>query len=175
MNFCSEKYLFCSLVASWMKHRNRPDEIPELTMLFDRYMPPLLDANKKFNRITSISDISMIQMTCHLLDCLLTRENVPANCPREWYELYFVFAAIWGFGSTLSQDQQTDWRMEFSKFWINEFQAIPFDDNANVFDYYVDVKSKAFKLWDELVPQHELDPDIPLQVRALYILSILTI
>lgn len=148
-----------------MKRRNKPDETSELTMLFDRYFPPLLEANKNYNRITAISEISMIQMTCHLLDCLLTPENLPANCPREWYETYFVFAAIWGFGSTLYQDQQTDWRMEFSKFWINEFQAIPFADNANVFDYYVDAKSKEFKLWDELVPRHELDTDTPLQVR----------
>lgn len=105
----------------------------------------------------------MIQMTCHLLDCLLTVENIPHNCPREWYEIYFVFATIWGFGSTLCQDQQTDWRMEFSKFWISEFQAIPFDDNSCIFDYFVDAKTKKFRRWDELVADFELDYDVPLQ------------
>lgn len=133
-------------------------------MLFDRYIPPLLERNKKFNKITPTSEISMIQMTCHLLECLLTTENLPPNCPREWCEVYFVFAAIWGFGSTLHQDQQTDWRMEFSKFWINAFQSIPFPDNTCVFDYYVDPKTKQFKLWEELVSSHELDIDVPLQV-----------
>lgn len=146
-------------------------------MLFDRYVPSLLEANKRFNQITPITEISMVEMTCHLLDCLLTPENLSPHCSNVWYEVYFMFAAIWGFGSTLYQDQHIDWRMEFSRFWINEFQSVPFPDNACVFDYYVDPKTKQFRLWTDLVPNHELDTDIPLQVCfcALFNLSLVTI
>lgn len=106
----------------------------------------------------------MIEMTCHLLECLLIPENLPQKCPREWYEIYFVFAAVWGFGSTLYQDQQVDWRHEFSKFWISEFQTIKFPEHGSVFDYFVDPKTKQFQHWNELIPKYELDIEIPLQV-----------
>lgn len=47
----------------------------------------------------------MVQMLCHLLECLLTEEDIPADNPKETYELYFVFAAIWAFGGAMVQDQ----------------------------------------------------------------------
>jgi hypothetical protein len=47
----------------------------------------------------------MVQMLCHLLECLLTKEDIPTDCPKETYELYFVFAAIWAFGGAMVQDQ----------------------------------------------------------------------
>lgn len=155
------------IVASWLKNRNNTDDANDLLLLlFDRYVPPLLDVHKKFKKITPIPEISLVQMTCHLLDCLLTPDNLPKNCPKDWYEIYFVFAAIWGFGSSLFEDQQIDWRIEFSKFWIHEYQSIQFPDNNNacVFDYYVDKNTKQFKLWEDLVPKYEIDSDIPLQV-----------
>lgn len=50
----------------------------------------------------------MVQTLCHLLECLLTEENIPADCPKDTYELYFVFAAIWAFGGAMIQDQVRD-------------------------------------------------------------------
>lgn len=47
----------------------------------------------------------MVQMLCYLLECLLTKENTPPDCPKELYELYFVFAAVWAFGGAMFQDQ----------------------------------------------------------------------
>ena len=47
----------------------------------------------------------MVQMLCHLLECLLTEEDIPADSLKETYELYFVFAAIWAFGGAMIQDQ----------------------------------------------------------------------
>lgn len=153
-------------MASWIERRNIPGEITDLTLLFDRYIPHLLEANKTFKRITNISEIAMIEMTCHLLDCLLTPENLPPKCPKEWYEVYFVFAAIWGFGSTLHQDQQMDWRKEFSTFWIGEFQTVKFPEDGCIFDYFVHPKTKQFQHWNELIPKYDLDIEIPLQVNC---------
>lgn len=50
----------------------------------------------------------MVQTLCHLLECLLAEENIPADCPKDTYELYFVFAAIWAFGGAMIQDQVRD-------------------------------------------------------------------
>lgn len=163
--FNYNSFLFQRFVASWIEQRTSQTEQATLTYLFDKYVPLLLDTSKKFKRIAPITDIAMIQMTCYLLDCLLPNE-LPA-CPSEtgdWHELYFVFAIIWGFGSTLCQDQLIDWRIEFSRFWTTEFKAIRFPTDSNVFNYYIEPKSGRLCPWSELVPSFELDTEVPLQV-----------
>lgn len=140
-------------------------ERPILIVLFEKYVPPLLEIMKsKLKKITPISEIAMIQMTCHLLDCLYTPVNLPNDCPKEWFEIYFVFAVIWGFGSALFQDQIVDWRNEFNKWWLNEFKTVKFPSGGGtIFNYYIDPETKAFLPWTKLVPDYELDPDVPLQ------------
>ncbi len=67
----------------------------------------------------------MIQMLCYLLEVLLTPQNTPPDCPKDLYELYFVFAAIWAFGGSMFQDQLVDHRVEFSKRWTTESKTGP--------------------------------------------------
>lgn len=59
----------------------------------------------RFKKIIPIPEQSMVQMLCYLLECLLTEDNTPPDCPKELYELYFVFAAVWAFGGSMFQDQ----------------------------------------------------------------------
>lgn len=59
----------------------------------------------RFKKIIPIPEQSLVQMLCYLLECLLTPENTPADCAKELYELYFVFAAVWAFGGAMFQDQ----------------------------------------------------------------------
>lgn len=59
-----------------------------------------------------------------------------------------------------------DYRVEFSKWWINEFKTIKFPSQGTVFDYYLDPDTKKFLPWMDKVPSFELDPDVPLQVAA---------
>lgn len=122
-----------------------------------------MDNHKKFKKITPISEIAMIQMTCFLLDCLLTPANIPPDSTKDVYEQYFCFAAIWGFGSACFQDQLLDWRNEFSKSWVAEFKEIKFPTAGTVFHYYIDAATKKFRPWSDLVKHYEMDTDIPLQ------------
>lgn len=108
-------------------------------------------------------------MLCNLLDCFLTSENVPPDCPKEWYELYFAYACIWAFGSTMFKDQLIDWRKEFSRWWLNEFKTIKFPSNDLIFNYHIDNNTKKLLPWNETVGKFELDMDIPLQVNNLKI------
>ena len=95
-----------SFVTSWTDRRKQQSEKVNLTVLFDKYVPPCLEVcRSRFRKITPIADIAHIHMLCHLLDCLVTPANTPADCPKEWYEIYFVFACVWAFGSALCQDQ----------------------------------------------------------------------
>lgn len=155
-------------VTSWIDTRTQQSEKANLMILFDKYVPPCLDAIRtKFKKITPISEIAHIQMLCYLLDCFLTPQNVPPDCPKEWYEIYFVFSTVWAFGSALFQDQICDWRNEFSKWFTNEFKTVKFPVGASVFNFYIEPESKRFSPWTELVPTFEMDPDVPLQATLV--------
>ncbi|KAJ7420209.1 hypothetical protein BTVI_22374 [Pitangus sulphuratus] len=144
----------------------------------------VMDDNKvmgtRFKKIIPIPEQSMVQMLCYLLECLLTEENTPSDCPKELYELYFVFAAVWAFGGSMFQDQLVDYRVEFSKWWVAEFKTIKFPSQGTVFDFYIDPETKKFEPWSKLIPQFEFDPEMPLQaclvptpdtVRVRYLLD----
>ncbi|BFF92572.1 dynein beta chain ciliary [Drosophila madeirensis] len=151
-------------IQSWLGTRTNTSEVATLNVLFDKYVPPLLDIfRNRLKSITPISDIARLQMTCFLLDSMLTPQNVPNDCPKDWYEIYFVFSIVWGFGSSLFQDQIIDWRNEFSKWFLNEYKSVKFPSSGNIFSYYIDNESKKFLPWTNLVPEFELDMDLPLQ------------
>ncbi|XP_053593671.1 dynein beta chain, ciliary [Microplitis demolitor] len=150
-------------IISWIETRINAERA-NLMILFDKYLPSLLEVTKiKFKKITPIPEICHLQMLCNLLDCLLTNDNLPPECPKEWYELYFAFACIWSFGSALFKDQLIDWRNEFSKWWVSEFKTIKFPSEGTVFDYYIDNETKKFVHWKNKVVKFKLDMDIPLQ------------
>ncbi|XP_028130568.2 dynein beta chain, ciliary-like [Diabrotica virgifera virgifera] len=157
-------------IASWIDTREIQSEKANLMILFDKYVPPCLEHTKtKLKKITPISDIAHLQMLCLLLDCFLTPENVPPDCPKDWYEIYFAFSVVWAFGSCLFQDQIIDWRNEFSKWFTNEFKTVkfPVGSNINVFSFYIDDETKKFCPWTDLVSPFELDHDIPLQATLV--------
>ncbi|XP_044310020.1 dynein axonemal heavy chain 9 [Varanus komodoensis] len=151
-------------VSSWIDRREIQSERANLTILFDKYLPVCLDTLRtRFKKIIPVPEQSMVQMLCYLLECLLTKQNTPPDCPKELYELYFVFAAIWAFGGTMFQDQLVDYRVEFSKWWVTEFKTIKFPSQATVFDFYIDPETKKFEPWSRLIPKFEFDPEMPLQ------------
>ncbi|XP_036139541.1 dynein beta chain, ciliary [Monomorium pharaonis] len=150
-------------IASWIETRDH-SERANLAILFEKYIPPLLEVIKsRFKKITPLPEICHLEMLCHLLDCFLTKENVPSDCPKEWHELYFAFACIWAFGSAMFRDQLIDWRNEFSKWWQNEFKTVKFPPSGTVFSYFIEPKTKKLIPWTEKVVSFELDSDIPLQ------------
>ncbi|XP_057572498.1 dynein axonemal heavy chain 9 [Hippopotamus amphibius kiboko] len=156
-------------VSSWIDRREIQAERANLTVLFDKYLPSCLDTLRtRFKKIIPIPEQSMVQMLCHLLECLLTEEDIPADCPKETYELYFVFAAIWAFGGAMVQDQLVDHRAEFSKWWLTEFKTVKFPSQGTIFDYYIDPETKKFEPWSNLIPQFEFDPEMPLQACLVH-------
>ncbi|KAG8226803.1 hypothetical protein J437_LFUL002849 [Ladona fulva] len=156
-------------VTSWIEKRDVQSEKANLVILFDKYIPPCLEMLRcgRIRKITEVTEISHIQMLCHLLDCLLTSQNTPPDSPKEWYEIYFVFACVWAFGAATFQDQLIDYRVEFSKWWCNEFKTVRFPGQGTVFDYYIDHSSKRFLPWTEKIANFELDMDVPLQASLV--------
>ncbi|XP_066468990.1 dynein axonemal heavy chain 9 [Tiliqua scincoides] len=156
-------------VSSWIDRREIQSERANLTILFDKYLPICLDTVRtRFKKIIPVPEQSMVQMLCSLLECLLTKENTPPDCPKELYELYFVFAAVWAFGGATFQDQLVDYRVEFSKWWVTEFKTIKFPSQGTVFDFYIDPETKKFEPWSKLIPKFEFDPEMPLQACLVH-------
>uniref|UniRef100_A0A8C0VD33 Dynein axonemal heavy chain 17 n=1 Tax=Cyanistes caeruleus TaxID=156563 RepID=A0A8C0VD33_CYACU len=157
------------IVASWIETRTVKSEKAALMILFDKYLPPCLEKlRSEFKTITPVPEVTAIQTVLSLLECFLTPKNIPADSPRELYELFFVFACIWAFGGALFQDQLVDHRQQFSKWWLSEFKAVKFPNQGTIFDYYIHPKTKTFNSWDERVPEFELDPEIPLQAAVVH-------
>ncbi|KAK7573934.1 hypothetical protein V9T40_011125 [Parthenolecanium corni] len=156
-------------VTSWLEEREQAAEKTNLIILFDKYIPACLEnVRTRFKKITPVADISHIQTLCYLLDCLLTPTNVPPDCSKELYEMYFSFACIWAFGSAMFHDQLIDYRAEFSKWWVGEFKSIKYPAQGTVFDYFIDAETRQFIPWNEKIPKFELDPDIPLQAAVVH-------
>ena len=150
-------------VTSWVETREDATEKGHLTVLFDKYIPTCSESvGKKFKMITPIPEICHIQILCSLLEGLLVPQNVPTGSPEDVYEIWFVFALVWSFGSALFNDGATDYKSEFSKWFTNEFKTLEFPENGSVFDVFVDNTTHQFVSWTEKVPKFELDPDMPL-------------
>ena len=151
-------------VASWIEKRQHTTERANLTILFDKYVPPcLLAISNRFKKITPVAEISHVMMLCNLLECMLTSASITPDSPKELYEIYFVFCCVWAFGGCLGQDQLSDYRVEFSKWWTSEFKTIKFPTQGTVFDYFIDQETRKFDAWSKLTEKFELDTDIPLQ------------
>ena len=67
----------------------------------------------------------------------------------------------------VSTSQLVDYRVEFSKWWTNEFKNIKFPSQGTVFDYYLESKSKKWAPWVDIVPKFEFDAELPLQVCTI--------
>lgn len=109
-------------VTSWIETREYAVEKSNLVILFDKYIPPCLEnIRNRFKKIIPITEMSHIQMLCHLLECILVPVNTPTDCPKEWYELYFTFVCIWSFGAAIYQEQV---RKNISNFDLNVLRKI---------------------------------------------------
>lgn len=112
--------------ASWIDTRSNATEKATLVVLFEKYVPPCLEALRgKFKIVTPVPEITHIQMLCTLLECLITPANCPMDSARDVYETYFVFATIWAFGSATFQDQVTGRRGHCQSFARGVGSTVP--------------------------------------------------
>ena len=171
------------VVTSWVERRENTNEKANLTILFDKYIPVLQTIiATKFKKITPLPGINHVTVLCSLLEALIIPANIPNDAPKELYELYFVFVAVWSYGSALFHDGANDFRAEFSKWFTHEFKSVKFGLGASVFDVWVDPIAMEFVSWNDRIPKFELDSEVPLQaclvhnsetIRIKYFLDIL--
>jgi dynein heavy chain len=156
-------------VQTWIDQLESPGQRANLMILFEKYLPPCLDAMKqRFKTITPIPEWTLVNTLCTMLGLMLTEETTPEGCSKEDYELYFAWCCVWAFGGALFKDQLVDWREEFSKWWITEFKTVRFPPQGNVFDYWIRAADKKFVSWSERVPDFEYDSEKPVSSAMVH-------
>ncbi|KAF5395439.1 hypothetical protein PHET_10739 [Paragonimus heterotremus] len=166
-----------SYVHSWLDERVRQKktlsrtERPALSICFDKYVGPSLEVvRSKLKRVTPIPDIAHIEMLCYLLECLLDAQSASKDTrefTKENYEMLFVFCCVWAFGGSLFKDQLADYRVEFSRWWLNEFKQVKFPSTGGVFDFFWSLQTRKFESWNTRLTKCELDPEIPLDASLV--------
>ncbi|VDP78001.1 unnamed protein product [Echinostoma caproni] len=146
-------------------------ERPALSICFDKYVGPSLEVvRSKLKRVTPIPDLAHVQMLCYLLECLLDAQRESKDTrefTKENYEMLFVFCCVWAFGGSLFKDQLADYRVEFSRWWLNEFKQVKFPSTGGVFDFFWSLQTRKFESWSTRMTSVELDPEVPLEASLV--------
>jgi dynein heavy chain len=125
-----------------------------LLSMFDKYVDDtLLTLKKEFKHMCPMLDFNLVQSLCHVLSGLITPENFPSDDvggEALRIETYFVFAAIWAFGSAYSITDGTDFKKNFSAYWKGKWASIKLPSKGSVFDYFIEKATLKFVPWSQV-------------------------
>ncbi|GBG28212.1 Dynein heavy chain 2, axonemal [Hondaea fermentalgiana] len=174
------------LVESWLQVCSQSAKVlAQLQVLFRVYMQPtlaLFDDTPTLQHIVPRGKVDLVQTTCRLLQCLLDEVHEPEMLTKSELEHLFVFAVIWGTGSSVVDRKKfsTAWLKLFSDrglVWQAPVAAAPEDaigsaasgeedhsrrgistateqPQTNVFDYFYCTKSRALVPWLTMLDKH---------------------
>eukprot|EP00891_Asterochloris_glomerata_P002883 jgi/Astpho2/2883/Aster-01037 len=149
-------------VDSWIEKLDATEFRPLLTTLFARYVDATLEhCRRNFKYVVPVPTISQVMSICKILESILPQETVRGAPPpdKKLLEYQFVFACVWAFGGCMLVDKVSDYRTQFSKWWVSEWKNVQFPEKGLVFDYFVDEASVSMVSWETKVPQFTYVPD----------------
>jgi dynein heavy chain len=159
--FMSESQQWLSYVKSWIAARvqDSPEQQALLLELFGKYVPETIrHLVKNFKHVVPVLPFNMVQSLCHLLEGLLDGVAAKERLNSLSLETYFVFAAVWAFGSALNKKDNVDYRVHFSDWWKDEYKGVKFPGRSSVFDVFVDPEQgHRFVQWRSIVEEIEFD------------------
>jgi dynein heavy chain, axonemal len=152
----SKKSQWMSYMQSWVAAREEDtDDRKQLLLgLFGKYIDEsLLAMNRDFKHMAPILDFNIVQTLCNILQGLLTQENCPKGKDGDdvTVETYFVFAAIWAFGSAFSITDGIDYRKNFSAWWKSKWSQVKLPTKGQVFDFFVEKGTLKWVAWAQIV------------------------
>lgn len=138
---------------------------------FNQYLSKDKSDMMKYNRISPMVEIAMIETTCAIIDELVFENIQIINkfdndaAKKQAYEGIFFFAAMWGFGGPMLNDPADEKRSyhDFNNSWKAKAKIpdIKMEENdaisRPIYDFEWDIQELAWKLWD--VPEFELKDD----------------
>lgn len=117
---------------------------------------------RNFKNVVQQPAIAQAQVICKILDGILIKEAV-RNAPppdKKRLEYEFAFACIWALGGCMFVDKVSDYRTQFSRWWVGEWKNVQFPEKGTVYDYYVhyDEEKKAVSMrpWEDQVRETSL-------------------
>lgn len=68
----------------------------------------------------------------HVVSLDLLQESVRGAPPpdKKLLEYQFVFACVWAFGGCMLVDKVSDYRTQFSKWWISEYKNVQYPEKV---------------------------------------------
>jgi len=168
--YITESKQWWNMVETWVMKRE--DDSPErktlLLDLFKTYVPDTVFAIKKeFRHMLNdfnCMDYNMVQTCTRVLESLLTPENLPKGMQNEAValETYFVFAAIWSFGSGFTITDGIDMRKNFSSWWKSKWTRVKLPTKGTIYDFFVDKATFKYVPWSSIVPTISYDSTTPM-------------
>ncbi|KAI9203256.1 dynein heavy chain and region D6 of dynein motor-domain-containing protein [Polychytrium aggregatum] len=158
-------------VLAWS--RRLPEHIKQelceyFVSLFDLYVDRGLRYVRKFCKeyIKSVN-INLVASLCRLIQTFVNRRteidfSLGIGDLKILFSHIFVFCYVWALGGNLANGEQDG----FDTFLRDMLETTPLADlqlpsSNNVFCYYIDIKTKGFALWDDIVPAFKYSDDIP--------------
>eukprot|EP00698_Gefionella_okellyi_P007651 TRINITY_DN186_c0_g4_i1.p1 TRINITY_DN186_c0_g4~~TRINITY_DN186_c0_g4_i1.p1 ORF type:complete len:3955 (+),score=1074.62 TRINITY_DN186_c0_g4_i1:43-11907(+) len=128
---------------------------------FDKFV----DDGLKFVRKNCKEDIASVDLNLVVSLCMLYQSLVvdPALTFEEditratdFVEKLFYFSFMWSIGGNIDASS----RVEFDLHMSRSFERIRIP-GGSCYDYYVDIKTRVFIPWSEIVPEFKYDPKVP--------------
>ncbi|KAJ3226918.1 Dynein heavy chain 6, axonemal [Clydaea vesicula] len=140
----------------------------QLYVYFDTY----IDKGLRFVRKSCIEymnsvDLNLVGSVCRLLTTFLTKTKeidftMNAVELRVLFGHIFIFCYAWGLGGNLADGSQENFdSFMHDLFETTNIQDVPLPSSNSIFCYYVDLRTRAFNLWDDLVPTFKYETGIP--------------
>jgi len=141
------------IITSWLATKADKLVVDGLNRLLDRYMEAALEY-KRLNcrELVQTDRLRCIRTFMDLFDAFATPENgVVLETPDDAaaaIDMWFLFCLMWGVGGPLDEEG----RRKFDAFMREQNPSFPTADT--VFEYFVDVKNKAWAPWESKLPSN---------------------
>jgi dynein heavy chain len=182
MVFVEPRYLtWTPLAQTWMTTMEA--RLPGITELLTPLMEKTVDTTLGFLRkqckeYFESMDVNLVTTLMKLMESHMYK---PADQCKEWevkagyygslpepgtdehnalFKLHFAFAFIWSLGGNLADESRVKFDTFVRENVLKEIE-VEFPEEDSIFDYLVDVESKAFANWSSVQSEFKYDPKTP--------------
>lgn len=120
--------------------------------------------------VITTQDNNIVQSCLNIFDIMFDelRENQELDKLSQFdadmcCSMVMIFSFVWSAGANLQDSIKENSRVKFSQQIKNKilkfYSSFPYE--GEIYDYYIDFKTREFKNWSELVTEFKYDADVP--------------
>jgi dynein heavy chain len=143
-------------IATWIQLREIENVKQMLTKLFEAYGEKTFHhISRNLKTIVPLPKINYAMSTSYILEGIFGNgeafaqkmKQIGAEEGQKVFEMYFVYALVWGAGGSLTCDTTGDYKSQFDKWFRAEFPKPHFPEEGTVFNYVVNQETREFEHW----------------------------